>query len=70
MSDIRYWTFPDASTAEITRRLIAAGPGALLRLVPASGEHGPTLAVIHPQSSAAAVAEAPVNEAHPCPPFC
>lgn len=70
----RAWSFPADSVAELSRRLVAAGDGATLTVVPyeAGGLLRLRLRVVSPDAAADRVAlssEEDINESRPCPPF-
>ena len=65
-----YVWFPAESTAELSRRLNEAGPGARLEVRP-DGRMKLLLGVIPGPEGNARIAALPlINNSRPCPPFC
>ncbi len=62
----RYWWFQGKTVMDLTGQLQAAGPDAILEVHP-EGD-GVLLRVVGVDQKSADVA--PLNESHPCPPFC
>lgn len=65
-----YWWFPERSSAELSRRIDAAGAGHRLEVrVDAAGRM--TFRVVPAGELSARTAVTPdINESHICPPFC
>lgn len=67
----RGWKFLDTTTAELSRRLVEAGPGAKLSIL--SYVKGDLLLlklrVIRADGTLVAEASADLNDSFPCPPF-
>ena len=65
-----YWWFPESSSAELSRRIVAAGPGHRLEVrLAADGKM--TFRVVSAGTINIRAAQTPdINESFPCPPIC
>lgn len=66
-----YWWFPESSSAELSRRIVAAGPGHRLEVrVAPDGKMTFRVVAAGPVDFARASAAPDINESFPCPPVC
>ena len=65
-----YWWFPESSSAELSRRIVAAGPGHRLEVRLAADGKMTFRVVGGANARATALPALDINESFPCPPIC